>query len=202
MAHVSNDLQLESASGRDWPVLSDTAGRNFVKSGQLRALSGRWTFALECPLHGAERTLLVRDPTSVVGQKQAFLLHPKIKEADTPGAQVSWFLGEHNFGEKRATGDVSAEKGGRRARESNPERPKSALPKVVGSCYDGNMTKSKRGSQERTLGAKAYASMARVEGLRLSKESMARLENTKGLSPEKRRTEVLRTYSTNPPKRK
>jgi hypothetical protein len=64
------------------------------------------------------------------------------------------------------------------------------------------MTKSNRGSQERTLGAKAYASMARVEGLRLSKESMARLENTKGLSPEKRRAEVLRTYSSNPPKRK
>jgi hypothetical protein len=30
--------------------------------------------------------------------KQAFRLDPKIKEADTPGAQVSWFLGEHNFG--------------------------------------------------------------------------------------------------------
>ena len=111
-------------------------------------------------------------------------------------------LGGTQFWEKRATGEVSAEKGGRQARESNPERPKSALPKVVGSCYDGDMTKSNRGSQERTLGAKAYASMARVEGLRLSKESMARLENTKGLSPEKRRAEVLRTYSANPPKRK
>jgi hypothetical protein len=53
------------------------------------------------------------EPAAKNAQQKAFLLHPKIKEADTPGAQVSWFLGEHNFGEKRATGDVSAEKGGR-----------------------------------------------------------------------------------------
>lgn len=64
------------------------------------------------------------------------------------------------------------------------------------------MSKSNRGPQERTLGAKAYASMAKVEGLRLSKESAARLERTKGLSPEKRRAEVLRAYGADAPKRK
>src|SRR5690606_12947757 len=45
-------------------------------------------------------------------------------------------------------------------------------------------------------------SMAKVEGLRLSKESAARLERTKGLSPEKRRAEVLRAYGADAPKRK
>lgn len=64
------------------------------------------------------------------------------------------------------------------------------------------MSKSNRGPQERTLGSKAYASMAKVEGLRLSKESAVRLERTKGLSPEKRRAEVLRAYGADTPKRK
>ena len=65
------------------------------------------------------------------------------------------------------------------------------------------MSKSNRGGpKERTLGGKAYASMAKVEGLRLSKESSARLERTKGLSPEKRRAEVLRAYGASAPKRK
>ena len=64
------------------------------------------------------------------------------------------------------------------------------------------MSKSKLGPQDRTLGAEAYASMARVEGLRLSKESSARLERTKGMSPEKRRAEVLRAYGADVPKRR
>ena len=56
------------------------------------------------------------------------------------------------------------------------------------------MSKANRGSSGRTLGGKAYASMAKVEGLRLSKESAGRLERTKGMSPEKRRAEVLRAF--------
>lgn len=64
------------------------------------------------------------------------------------------------------------------------------------------MSKSNRSSQGRVLGAKAYASMAKVEGLRLSKESAARLERTKGMSPDKRRAEVLRAYGADAPKRK
>jgi hypothetical protein len=56
------------------------------------------------------------------------------------------------------------------------------------------MSKSNRGPESRTLGAKAYASMAKVEGLRLSKDSAGRLERTKGMSQEKRREEVKRAY--------
>jgi hypothetical protein len=44
--------------------------------------------------------------------------------------------------------------------------------------------------------------MAKVEGLRLSKESAGRLERTKGMSPEKRRAEVLRAYGASTSKRK
>ena len=36
--------------------------------------------------------------------------------------------------------------------------------------------------------------MAKVEGLRLSKDSAGRLERTKGMSQEKRREEVKRAY--------
>jgi hypothetical protein len=64
------------------------------------------------------------------------------------------------------------------------------------------MSKANRGSSGRTLGGKAYASMAKVEGLRLSKESAGRLERTKGMSPEKRRAEVLRAYGASTSKRK
>lgn len=57
------------------------------------------------------------------------------------------------------------------------------------------MGKSKRYQEQRTLGTKAYAVMAKVEGLQLSKESAARLGSTKGLSPEKRRAAVLAAYA-------
>ena len=80
--------------------------------------------------------------------------------------------------------------------------PEIRLPIGGEKRYTVYMTKSNRGQQERTLGAKAYASMAKVEGLRLSKESTARLERTKGLSPEKRRAEVLRAYGADATKRK
>jgi len=76
------------------------------------------------------------------------------------------------------------------------------LPIRAGRRYIVRMSKSNRGPQKRTLGAEAYASMAKVEGLRLSKESAARLERTKGLSPEKRQAEVLRAYGVDAPKRK
>jgi len=57
------------------------------------------------------------------------------------------------------------------------------------------MSKSTRPpAKERILGGKAYASMAKVEGLKLGRDSAQRLERTKGLSPEKRRAEVLRAY--------
>lgn len=49
-------------------------------------------------------------------------------------------------------------------------------------------------AKDRILGGKAYASMAKVEGLKLGRDSVQRLERTKGLSPEKRRAEVLRAY--------
>lgn len=64
------------------------------------------------------------------------------------------------------------------------------------------MSKSNRGSADRTLGGKAYAAMAKVEGLRLSNESASRLESTKGMSPKKRRAEVLRAYGASTTKRK
>ncbi len=65
------------------------------------------------------------------------------------------------------------------------------------------MSKSTRPpAKERILGAKAYASMAKVEGLKLGRDSAQRLERTKGLSPEKRRAEVLRAYGADKPKRK
>lgn len=66
------------------------------------------------------------------------------------------------------------------------------------------MSKSTRPpAGSRALGAKAYAAMAKVEGLRLSKESSDRLERTKGLSPEKRRAAVLAAYGAGgKPKRK
>jgi hypothetical protein len=57
-------------------------------------------------------------------------------------------------------------------------------------------------AKERILGGKAYASMAKVEGLKLGRDSAQRLERTKGLSPEKRRAEVLRAYGADKPKRK
>jgi hypothetical protein len=57
-------------------------------------------------------------------------------------------------------------------------------------------------SSSQTLGAKAYASMAKVEGLQLGKKSAERLERTKGMSAEKRRAEVLRAYGADKPKRK
>lgn len=44
--------------------------------------------------------------------------------------------------------------------------------------------------------------MAKVEGLKLGRDSAQRLERTKGLSPEKRRAEVLRAYGADKPKRK
>ncbi len=56
------------------------------------------------------------------------------------------------------------------------------------------MSKSGRTDYDRPLGAKAYASMAQVEGLRLSKASSARLEETKGMSQDQRRAEILRAY--------
>jgi len=64
------------------------------------------------------------------------------------------------------------------------------------------MSKSNRGREKSILGAKAYASMAKVEGLRLSKESAGRLERTKGMSQEKRRDEVLRAYGVDKRKSK
>jgi hypothetical protein len=57
-------------------------------------------------------------------------------------------------------------------------------------------------ANERVLGAKAYASIAKVEGLKLGRDSAQRLERTNDLSPEKRRAEVLRAYSAAKPKRK
>ena len=64
------------------------------------------------------------------------------------------------------------------------------------------MSKSNRSPQERALGGKAYVSIAKVEGLRLSKESAARLERSKGMSPDKRRAEVMKAYGAKAPKRK
>ncbi|MFT3726835.1 MAG: hypothetical protein QM759_03325 [Terricaulis sp.] len=64
------------------------------------------------------------------------------------------------------------------------------------------MSKATRDSKDRTLGSKAYAAMAKVEGLQLSKESASRLERTKGLSPDKRRAEIMKAYGAAVSKRK
>lgn len=64
------------------------------------------------------------------------------------------------------------------------------------------MSKSDRDRYDRPLGPKAYASMAAVEGLRLSIESSRRLERTKGLSQAKRRAEVMRAYTADKPRKK
>lgn len=64
------------------------------------------------------------------------------------------------------------------------------------------MGKSDGKRYNKPLGAKAYAAIAEVEGLRLSKAGRLRLEKTKGLSQDQRRAEVLRAYKTakRPPK--
>lgn len=67
-----------------------------------------------------------------------------------------------------------------------------------GSAIFVVMSKSSRTGYDRPLGAKAYAAMAKVEGLKLSKSSSERLERTKGMSPDKRRAEVLRAYGAKP----
>lgn len=59
---------------------------------------------------------------------------------------------------------------------------------------------SKRYNQ--SLGAKAYAAIAKVEGLSLSASSTKRLSQTKHLPPEQRRAEVLRAYTSSKPTRK
>lgn len=60
------------------------------------------------------------------------------------------------------------------------------------------MKKADPKQYNKPLGAKAYAAMAEVEGLRLSAEGKRRLEKTKHMSPEQRRAEVLRAYSDKP----
>lgn len=64
------------------------------------------------------------------------------------------------------------------------------------------MSKSDPKSYNRPLGAKAYAAIAEVEGLRLSDAGRKRLQKTKGLSQDERRAEVLRAYKTSKPTRK
>lgn len=58
------------------------------------------------------------------------------------------------------------------------------------------MKKSDSKHYTKPLGAKAYAAIAEVEGLRLSAEGRRRLERTKHLSQDERRAEVLRAYKT------
>lgn len=54
-----------------------------------------------------------------------------------------------------------------------------------------------RKAKPRILGARAFAAITAVEGLRLSAASRRRLESLKasGLTPEERRAEVLRAYT-------
>lgn len=64
------------------------------------------------------------------------------------------------------------------------------------------MSKSAKAHMKKTqvLGAKAFAAITAVEGLRLSASSRSRLQALKasGLSSEERRKEVLRAYTTRP----
>lgn len=64
------------------------------------------------------------------------------------------------------------------------------------------MSKSAKAHMKKpqVLGAKAFAAITAVEGLRLSASSRGRLEALKasGLSSEERRKEVLRAYTTRP----
>jgi len=55
---------------------------------------------------------------------------------------------------------------------------------------------SKRDSKtyNRPLGAKAYAAIAEVEGVRLTEAGRKRLAKTKNLPQEGRRAEILRAY--------
>lgn len=64
------------------------------------------------------------------------------------------------------------------------------------------MSRSDRARYDRPLGAKAYASMAEVEGLRLSTDSSKRLARTKGMSQAKRRAEVVGAYAADKPRKK
>jgi|GEM_PF-2341457 len=54
-----------------------------------------------------------------------------------------------------------------------------------------------RKAKPHVLGARAFAAITAVEGLRLSAVSRRRLETLKasGLTPEERRAEVLRAYT-------
>lgn len=68
------------------------------------------------------------------------------------------------------------------------------------------MTKTKTGlplqAKARTLGARTFAAISAVEGIKLSGHSRARLAEFKrnGLTPEQRRAEVIRAYSKSKPK--
>jgi hypothetical protein len=64
------------------------------------------------------------------------------------------------------------------------------------------MSKSDSKSYNRPLGAKAYAAISEVEGVRLSDAGRKRLSGTKHLSQDERRAEVLRAYKTAKPTRK
>lgn len=89
------------------------------------------------------------------------------------------------------------------ARDLGGQHGRPGLSNQAPGRYIEPMRKSThRPAKDRTLGTDTYASMAKVEGLKLSRESAERLERTKGLSPEKRRAEVLRAYGADKPKRK
>ena len=65
-----------------------------------------------------------------------------------------------------------------------------------GPCYVGFMRRkpfeSKRGGESATLGARAFASISAVEGLKLTAAGRKRVEG--GAPIEQRRAEVLRAY--------
>lgn len=64
------------------------------------------------------------------------------------------------------------------------------------------MSKSNSKRYNRPLGAKAYAAIAEVEGVRLSDAGRRRLAGSKHLSQDERRAEVLRAYKSAKPIRK
>jgi len=45
------------------------------------------------------------------------------------------------------------------------------------------------------LGRKSFAAISAVEGLKLASASVVRLERTRALSPEQRRTETIRAFA-------
>ncbi|MEQ1537485.1 MAG: hypothetical protein ABL928_01040 [Sphingorhabdus sp.] len=73
-----------------------------------------------------------------------------------------------------------------------------AIQKIAERRHLWQTISMKHSAAKTALGAKAFAAITAVEGLKLSAESKARLSNlkAKGLNNDERRVEIIRAYRT------